>query len=558
MKPTNLNKETCNPISSNCVIWQGPDIPCIQICKGDAVSDVVAKLATELCAILDILDVQNYDLTCFNITACGPQDFQQLIQFLIDQICALQNVTPTDVKSAGCPDCLVTVNQDCFSELGEVAQLVDYVTAIATKICGLVLQISAIQSAIVDLDDRVTVLESYFPLPAPTEVNITPDCVLPSVPTPVSKVLTALELQFCQLIGATGSATDIINASLAQCVANNDPRLDGGGDMDTIPGWFPVVTSIAESITNLWLTVCDIRNGLSTVSITPVDTQTVNLTVTGGPAFTLQADVVDTGWVNLNGFDYYTGSMANAKPQCRRIGSVIHFRGTIFVPLSSDGGPTIIPLSTTSTYNTQWFKDPWTGAADPTYGNGVILSGGGTMAFNYNGVTATNVIPTSVWNPAPGDPIFDGTYSTGTIIATRQIRTDLLANGTALSAVVGLFISDQGILTLQTLKDFEQVSGLITYQAASPLRYITSVITAGEHIPDHTAATSTIHSSPNSGTTTTTALPAPLGPDTQYINNLTLDYDTTPTWPFSCDAGLETDIGGFGFRIDGLMAYIAP
>lgn len=558
MKPTNLNKETCNPISSNCVIWQGPDIPCIQLCKGDSVSDIVAKLATELCAVLDILDVQNYDLTCFNITACGPQDFQQLIQFLIDQICALQNVTPTDTKSSGCPDCLVTVNQDCFSELGEVAQLVDYVTAIASKICSIVLQISAMQSAIVDLDDRVTVLESYFPIPAPAEVNITPDCVLPSIPTPVSTVLSALESEFCQLIGATGSASDIINAYLAQCVSNSDPRLDGGGNMDTLPGWFSVVSNIAESITNLWLTVCDIRNGLSTVSITPVDSQTIDLTVTGGPAFTLQADIVDTGWVDLNGFDYYTGSMANAKPQCRRIGNVIHFRGNVFIPLSSDGGTTVVPLSTTTTYNTQWFKDPWTGAADPTYGNGVIISGLGSMAFNYNGVTATNVIPTSVWSPAPGDPIFDGTYGTGSIIANRAIRTNLLSNGTSLSAVLSILISDQGILTVQTLKDFEQVSGLITYQAASPLRYITSVVRAGEYIPDHTAAGSTIHSSPNSGTTNTTALPAPLGPDTQYINNLALDYDGSPTWPFSCDAALETDIGGFAFRIDGLMAYIAP
>ena len=47
MKPLNLDNKPCSPISSNCVIWQGPDIPCIKLCTGDTVSDVVAKLATD-------------------------------------------------------------------------------------------------------------------------------------------------------------------------------------------------------------------------------------------------------------------------------------------------------------------------------------------------------------------------------------------------------------------------------------------------------------------------------------------------------------------------------
>lgn len=554
MKPINLNKETCNPISSNCVIWQGPDIACIKLCKGDTVSDVVAKLATELCTVLDTLNVENYELNCFNITACGPNDFQNLIQFLIDQICELQNVTPTNPPSGGgsCPDCLVTV-ADCFTaQLGEVAQLTDYVSAIATRICTLVLQISALQDAVVNLDSRVTTLEGYFPLPAPAEAEIVPDCVLPSSPTPVSVVLSALELQFCELVGATGSASDIIAAYLSQCVASSDPRVDGGGAMSTIPGWVTTVTKVSQSITNIWLSICDIRDGLSNVSITPTDTQTIDLTVAGGPAFTLQADIVDTGWVDLEGFDYYTGSMATAKPKCRRVGNVIHFKGVVYIPLSNDSGPNVIPLSTSNSYASQWFKDPWTGSGDPTYGNGVILSSLGSLAFNYNGFTATSVIPTSVWAGS-----LDDTYGINTFIATRPIVTNLGVSGTSLSAAFSLSLSSTGIMTISTLKDQEQLSGFIGYQAGSPLRYITSVIRVGEYIPLHTNANSTIHSSPDPDTTHLTPLPAPSADD-QNINNLALDYTSAVTWPFSADTALETDIGGFVFKIDGLMAYIAP
>ena len=91
MKPLNLDNKPCSPISSNCVIWQGPDIECINICNGDSVSDVVAALATELCNVLDQINVSSYDLTCLGFTsACPPKDFEALIQFLINKIFILR------------------------------------------------------------------------------------------------------------------------------------------------------------------------------------------------------------------------------------------------------------------------------------------------------------------------------------------------------------------------------------------------------------------------------------------------------------------------------------
>ena len=64
MLPIN-NKDSmpCTPISSNCVIWQGPDIECINLCNGDTVSQVVYKLATELCTLIDTACECNPDLT---------------------------------------------------------------------------------------------------------------------------------------------------------------------------------------------------------------------------------------------------------------------------------------------------------------------------------------------------------------------------------------------------------------------------------------------------------------------------------------------------------------
>ena len=70
MKPLNSSSESCVHTTSNCVIWQGPDIPCLDLCKGDTISDVVYKLATEFCEITDSLKVDAYDLSCFNLVSC--------------------------------------------------------------------------------------------------------------------------------------------------------------------------------------------------------------------------------------------------------------------------------------------------------------------------------------------------------------------------------------------------------------------------------------------------------------------------------------------------------
>lgn len=81
MKPLNLYEPGCNYTTSNCVIWQGPDLLCIDLCKGDTISDVIFKLATELCGILDLT---NYDVSCFET---APTDFNELMQTIIDLVC---------------------------------------------------------------------------------------------------------------------------------------------------------------------------------------------------------------------------------------------------------------------------------------------------------------------------------------------------------------------------------------------------------------------------------------------------------------------------------------
>ena len=55
MIPSNTGSNSnsgCTPISSNCVIWQGPNISCLDLCTGDTISVVIATLAEKICDII--------------------------------------------------------------------------------------------------------------------------------------------------------------------------------------------------------------------------------------------------------------------------------------------------------------------------------------------------------------------------------------------------------------------------------------------------------------------------------------------------------------------------
>lgn len=310
MKPLNLDNSPCSPTSSNCVIWQGPDLDCIKLCKGDTVSDVVAKMATELCTIMEQLKVSNYDLTCFNSTACLPVDFQALIQFLINHICALEGVNPVDTKSAsGCPDCVVSI-ASCFSTSGQTTmQLVDYVTMIAEKVCKLITDIATLQNQITNIDARVTILENTPP-PTFTLPSISTGCLASYMSNassaPIDQILNTLlnnaTTGYCALIGATGLPGSLLSAVAKQCITNSDNSLVFGTPMSTayLGSWVNSPATVADAITNLWVSICDMYNYLTENASTTVVAAGENISVTSNTVGTTTTYTVNS--LGLNSF----------------------------------------------------------------------------------------------------------------------------------------------------------------------------------------------------------------------------------------------------------------
>ena len=85
---------SCIETSSNCIMWQGPNIPCINLCEGDNITDVIYRLATEFCALQSQLEIENFDISCIT-TPDGsihgdPTDIENLLGLMIDKLCELQ------------------------------------------------------------------------------------------------------------------------------------------------------------------------------------------------------------------------------------------------------------------------------------------------------------------------------------------------------------------------------------------------------------------------------------------------------------------------------------
>ena len=601
MKPLNLDNSPCSPTSSNCIIWQGPDIPCIKLCKGDTISDVIFKLATELCTIMETLKVSNYDLECFNLVACPPSNFEELIQFLINKICELQlevdatvvgvAVTGATPKSTSA-DTLVSVAPCFIVGTTTVMTVVEYATAMGTAICGIIDQITIINNDIRNLDVRVSTLEST-PTPSFTLPSFILGCNINTLTLGSTQSIDVVLEEFinnvwCSFYSATGSTTDLLGAVASQCIAANDlTKFNPANDYITeYPTWISSPVTVADSLNNIWLTLCDFYNA-SNVTITGADTSTIETIVVGGPTYTISSRIVDTGWVDLEGFGYYTGTMLFEKPQCRRIGNTINFRGTVYCPLENTG--ILINLSSPTAYRSVYTTGVYTGAG------GVTFNAAGELLFNNN----NSVIPTSILD-LPNK--LDNSYQSANTFAIRRIEA---GGGTGvLSAFAVATITSNKILKLTPLAAAESDTTLDTYSLVgnSAFRYVTTNIGDGSYVSNYTATPfGTLHG--NIIPTYATDGLLVIG-QIYTINNYQVGDDftnvgavvnqsgqtfiatgTTPTnwtnfsavmsaylgsgsfddaggtpitWPLVIDAADGTQLGGFMFSLDGLSAYLDP
>jgi len=160
-KPTNTRSSGCAVTTSNCVVWQGPDLCCINLCHGDTISDVINEIAKRICKIFEMLDVQSYDLSELIDKECPPANFVELIQLLIDEVAKLKlGTSVTTGGVAGCPECDMAVAACFQQQYGTVISMTEYVTAIGAKLCDQQVLIQTQNNALAQMQQQIAALQA--------------------------------------------------------------------------------------------------------------------------------------------------------------------------------------------------------------------------------------------------------------------------------------------------------------------------------------------------------------------------------------------------------------
>ena len=279
MIPTSSSISTngCDNISSNCVIWQGPDIACIDLCNGDSISEVVFKLATEVCKLITDGVTANPSLTglnlaCLNVAGKDPTELVPVLQAMVNEICA--NASGGSGKSTftlpimTLPACLQydDVNGNPVTEL----RLDLFASLIAVQVCTNLSSINVINSTLNSLDSRINILEACV-LPcggAVAEVQVIPTCVLPSVLTNVSVLVLALETRFCALETAVGLPAAILGTISQSFIGSSTSTLTTpGSNYGSIGGWNSSPVNLAQTVQNAWVVIDDMYTAIAAIQL---------------------------------------------------------------------------------------------------------------------------------------------------------------------------------------------------------------------------------------------------------------------------------------------------
>jgi hypothetical protein len=323
MIPTNTGYiSPCDPISSNCVIWQGPDLGCISVCNGDTISVIIARLAEKLCSIVDATcecnpDLSGLDMSCIPPPTSPDPNFQDYIQAIIDYVCTL---TPSSGGGGSAtlivklPDCLYY--NDSQGNLVTSLPIDEYARYLANQICDIRASIIQINNAISDIYTRLTIVENcVLPCnPNTGETQVISSCIISGGQlVPVSTLLLALETEFCNFQQAVGSVSDIQLAINSTCVYGTTSMLSQSGNFGSLSNWIQNPSNLAAINQNQWIVICDLYNAILDIQQNCCSTDCS--TITWGATYSVNTDVT-TGLPTSLNFNFTSSTVPPAFQDC--------------------------------------------------------------------------------------------------------------------------------------------------------------------------------------------------------------------------------------------------
>ena len=281
-KPVNNKVTSCDDVTSTCVTWDGPALSfaCmnIEVCKGETINVVLYELFKNLCIALEKTDITGISTTCLFDLPSEPDTIEDLLNLIIRKLCDqdVRILSLEDVEyktySANLPYCLQNINDTLTITKLPIDQ---YFNKVAVKMCEQIADLNEISNSdpattdqLEEIQTQLALLDSEITAAcAPIAgLEVTPTCSAPAVPTPLNTALEYLESAFCSYINFTGSVEELNKAIALDCPnLGSLQALSNTNQMDQIYGWVDTPINVADSVNNLWLTICDMRSAIRNI-----------------------------------------------------------------------------------------------------------------------------------------------------------------------------------------------------------------------------------------------------------------------------------------------------
>lgn len=280
--PTPKNQTQTTPIiSSEFVIWEGPNIPCIDLCTGEKVSGVIAKIGEKLCTLVsDIKELETLDYTCMNekfnysgdLLTPEKFSFKLLFQLLLKNDCTLQELidkipttnTTTSVNLDGLN--LSCITNEILNLCGQKPVNLDVLKvtqAIINVLCGLQDDVADILIRLITIETRLDTLgnpgSGGYTEPEITSCLSTLDGLGNPIPVLMrDHIVNLTDNAVCDLKELVGTDTQVNEALNRQCLS------DYANNNDIIKN----ASSLAESLANKEIIICDLIDRITLIENT--------------------------------------------------------------------------------------------------------------------------------------------------------------------------------------------------------------------------------------------------------------------------------------------------
>lgn len=277
MNPLNKNyNDGCTHTGAACVIWDGPDIPCLKICHGDSIQKIVYELGKQHCELAELMDMTSLNLSCLVESCLGCPNpsytIKSVFQLLINKVCNLEDLIQAGGSTGGGTTTTPVLNlPQClqYTQSGSLVvslEMDDYLTLLANKYCETKAVVAEHETRLDTAETDIALLQQQLAnLDSIPSVNAT--CIGLNSTTDVDVAVDELITRFCALQTTLGSNTSLAAVLTKQC-ANlaTSSQLGGTGNMSAITGWVGSPATIADTMTNIWLTICDLRAAVTSLN----------------------------------------------------------------------------------------------------------------------------------------------------------------------------------------------------------------------------------------------------------------------------------------------------